>query len=331
MSAVLPESKAQRTGPGRRALAAVLGLFLLLSLSSTLRAQTDCLSCHADKAMQDAAGHSVGVDADTFHASIHGSLSCTDCHTSIKQYPHPDKVDAGQVRHLPCRPSNGNRRQRTCLRQRASLHQLPWRRPRHLPQDRCALRGLSAEHPTHLRQLSLQPRAGKEVRPAECLFGVHGLHPWICGQQRGIAGGGELHELPWIAPHPEPQGSTEPHVQGEHSQHLRNMPRRCDGGVHLAECMARPLRRQPGCSGMLGLPHRACHPAADAGGFPHAVHADLRHRATRTGSRPTGTPSTRNWGSLGGYVETARCWDCHGAHNVLPAIRPQLARSTPPT
>ena len=27
-------------------------------------------------------------------------------------------------------------------------------------------------------------------------------------------------------------------------------------------------------------------------------------------------------GSLGGYVETARCWDCHGAHEILPASDP---------
>jgi predicted CXXCH cytochrome family protein len=27
-------------------------------------------------------------------------------------------------------------------------------------------------------------------------------------------------------------------------------------------------------------------------------------------------------GSLGGYVQTARCWDCHGAHDILPASDP---------
>jgi hypothetical protein len=27
-------------------------------------------------------------------------------------------------------------------------------------------------------------------------------------------------------------------------------------------------------------------------------------------------------GLLGGYVETARCWDCHGAHNILPESDP---------
>ena len=28
-------------------------------------------------------------------------------------------------------------------------------------------------------------------------------------------------------------------------------------------------------------------------------------------------------GSLGGYVETARCWDCHGAHEILPTSDPR--------
>ena len=30
-------------------------------------------------------------------------------------------------------------------------------------------------------------------------------------------------------------------------------------------------------------------------------------------------------GSLGGYVETARCWDCHQAHDVRPASDPSFA------
>jgi predicted CXXCH cytochrome family protein len=28
-------------------------------------------------------------------------------------------------------------------------------------------------------------------------------------------------------------------------------------------------------------------------------------------------------GALGGYVETARCWDCHGAHGILPTSDPR--------
>ena len=120
--------------------AVLLSLLLAICLSgpSMLRAQTDCLSCHADKTMQDAAGHSVGVDADVFHASIHGSLGCTDCHTSIKELSPSGPAGCGEVRRLPRRSGDGNRRQRSCVRQRASLHQLSWRRARHLPKERCA-------------------------------------------------------------------------------------------------------------------------------------------------------------------------------------------------
>ena len=266
-------------GAGATSTSAVLlSLLLAICLSgpSALRAQTDCLSCHADKTMQDAAGHSVGVDADVFHASIHGSLGCTDCHTSIKEYPHPDTAGCGEVRRLPRRSGNGNRGQRSCVGQRASLHQLSWRRALHLPQGRCAVRGVSAEHSAHLRHMPRRPGAGKEVRPAECLFGVHGLHSWLCRQQGGVAGGGKLHELPRIAPHPEPQRPAEPHLQDKHSQHLRNVSRGSGGGVLRGRAWQGRRRRGPERAGMLGLPHGARHPAADAGGLPHAVHAHLR-------------------------------------------------------
>src|ERR1035441_7796535 len=40
---------------------------LLATAPGFLDAQTDCLSCHADASLQDASGHSVGVDAPKFH------------------------------------------------------------------------------------------------------------------------------------------------------------------------------------------------------------------------------------------------------------------------
>ena len=74
---------------GRSWAVACAGLLLLFSWPA-LRAQTDCLSCHGDTTMQDAAGHNVGVDANLFHASVHGGLDCTACHADIHGYPHPD-------------------------------------------------------------------------------------------------------------------------------------------------------------------------------------------------------------------------------------------------
>ena len=67
---------------------------------SHLYAQTDCLSCHADKTMQDAAGHSIAVDGNTFSASIHGSMKCNDCHADIKDYPHPDHIHRYSARRV---------------------------------------------------------------------------------------------------------------------------------------------------------------------------------------------------------------------------------------
>src|ERR1039458_2259034 len=86
MNAYLPRTESQGIGSGWRTRAAALAAVLLLGFSCMLRAQTDCLACHADKTLQDASGHSAGVDADNFHASIHGSLGCADCHSSIKEY-----------------------------------------------------------------------------------------------------------------------------------------------------------------------------------------------------------------------------------------------------
>jgi hypothetical protein len=73
-------------------LAAGLAALLLAAGPGTLRAQTDCLSCHADQGLQNAAGHSVSVDGQKFASSLHGSLKCGECHTTIKEYPHPDTV-----------------------------------------------------------------------------------------------------------------------------------------------------------------------------------------------------------------------------------------------
>ena len=73
-------------------LGAGLVLLLVILVPSTLLAQADCLACHADKGLQDAAGHNISVDGDTFGQSIHGSLKCNDCHADLKEYPHPDKI-----------------------------------------------------------------------------------------------------------------------------------------------------------------------------------------------------------------------------------------------
>ena len=83
-------------GAGRRMrwgmLAGLLAGALLVANAGKLQAQTDCLGCHDNADMQDASGHSVAVDGKTFNKSIHGTMKCNDCHSNIKEYPHPAQV-----------------------------------------------------------------------------------------------------------------------------------------------------------------------------------------------------------------------------------------------
>lgn len=74
---------------------ATLLLFLaaLIPGALSLRAQApDCLQCHHDPSLEK------HVDPKAFQQSVHGVLSCADCHADVKSFPHepaPPKVDCG--------------------------------------------------------------------------------------------------------------------------------------------------------------------------------------------------------------------------------------------
>ena len=52
----------------------------------------DCLACHSQKDLKSEAGQSVYVDAAKHKAGAHSILNCSDCHTTIKGFPHPARV-----------------------------------------------------------------------------------------------------------------------------------------------------------------------------------------------------------------------------------------------
>jgi len=71
---------------------------LLVVLASNSRAieNSDCLVCHSDQTLTrtNAAANAVSlfVDEQVYKTSVHGSLGCTDCHTSIKDIPHQENL-----------------------------------------------------------------------------------------------------------------------------------------------------------------------------------------------------------------------------------------------
>ncbi|HEV2198005.1 MAG TPA: cytochrome c3 family protein, partial [Candidatus Acidoferrum sp.] len=51
-----------------------------------------CLACHGQPDMKSEKGRSISIRPENHAASVHGILGCTDCHTSIKDFPHPAKI-----------------------------------------------------------------------------------------------------------------------------------------------------------------------------------------------------------------------------------------------
>lgn len=81
----------------------ILFVSLLILVAATASAQMtndECLGCHSDPTATKDLGNgktkSVHVDDKAFGGSVHGPLSCTDCHSDITTYPHepaPQPVD----------------------------------------------------------------------------------------------------------------------------------------------------------------------------------------------------------------------------------------------
>ncbi len=61
-------------------------------LPQPLKQDENCLACHGQPGMTSGSGKSISIDPAKHAASVHGILGCTDCHTAIKDYPHPAKV-----------------------------------------------------------------------------------------------------------------------------------------------------------------------------------------------------------------------------------------------
>jgi len=58
-------------------------------------ANDDCLTCHNDPDVKRSDGSSVSVVPNRFAESVHGPLSCVDCHADLAkttEFPHPDKL-----------------------------------------------------------------------------------------------------------------------------------------------------------------------------------------------------------------------------------------------
>lgn len=60
--------------------------------STSPKQDETCLACHGSAGMKSEKGKDISIDPAKHAASAHAVLACQDCHTSIKDFPHPAKI-----------------------------------------------------------------------------------------------------------------------------------------------------------------------------------------------------------------------------------------------
>lgn len=82
-------------------LAFIFALCLLIVTGASAFENDECLVCHGDEAnwdMEKPEEAALLVNPEVFDSSIHGAMSCVDCHDTIEDIPHEEslpKVDCG--------------------------------------------------------------------------------------------------------------------------------------------------------------------------------------------------------------------------------------------
>ena len=305
--------------PGRswRTLA-ILAFFLAGAACLPAYAQTDCLSCHGDVTAQDANGHSIGVDASTFHSGVHGSLECTACHTSITAYPHPDHPE--DVKCAGCHADEAS-----------------------------GLAGSVHEHASEHPCTSCHGTAHYILPKDNPKSAVYPLNiPATCGKCHGDAAMAKQHHLSNV--YPQYVDSIHGYALSKEGLLVAANCSSCHGSHHVLSHTnpESPIFRTNipktcgSChAGILADYASGVHGHALLGGNPKAPVCTDCHTA-HTINQPSMAQSTPVCGSchqaqlttyrdtfhsqvsnLGSYVEVARCSDCHGEHGILPASDPR--------
>jgi len=281
----------------------------------------DCLSCHADQSLTDQAGHSVYVDQAKHKASVHGSLSCTDCHSDISDYPHPEKLS--QVACETCHSSEAGdvdasmhkkAASPSCLACHNSPHEIvPVSDPRspvyqlnvprtcgtcHGNQDFAKQHGLANVYQGYMDSIHGFALNKSGLLVAASCVSCHGSHK--------------------ILSHKDPQSRT----------YRTNIPNTC-GSCHAgtkAEYFAGIHGRKLNAGDTKAPVCIDCHTAHQ---ISRAENVAWQAKTPATcGSchkkqLSTYSDSFHAQVSALGYVEVARCGNCHRNHEILPASDPK--------
>jgi len=302
------------------ASAALLGL--LMFAAGKAQAQTDCLACHGDKTMQDSAGHSIAVDGKTFGDSIHGSLGCNACHADIKDYPHPEHI--APVDCKTCHTDqaaalkgsvHASAKDHPCTSCHGDAHSIfpktdarsavyPLNVPKtcgtcHSTDGMAQKHGLASVYPNYMDSIHGSALSKEGLLVAANCQSCHGSH--------GILSHTNPKSPTYKANIPKTCGTCHAKIDADYEQ-----------GAH-GHAVAGGNLKAPVCTDC-HTAHAILQPTESAFRMQSTPICGSCHKDKLSTYRDT---FHSQLGSLGGYVETARCWDCHGAHEIHGAKDPR--------
>jgi hypothetical protein len=280
-----------------------------------------CLSCHGDKEAKDEADHSIYVSLSHFQASVHASLSCTDCHTPMSGYPHPvhpSPVNCGTchsdeakdlVESVHAKASG-----QPCLNCHGDPHAV-------VPVKDLSSPVFPLNIPRTCGSCHGKPELAKKfgLREVYSLY-MDSVHGFALTKDGLLVAAtcSSCHGTHKILSHVNPSSRT----------YRSNVPSTCGSchkgpeteyfaGIH-GKALQAGNARAPVCVD--------CHTAHQISN-PQLVSWQTKTTATcgncHQGRLATYHDTFHAQVSALGYVETARCWDCHREHEILPASDPK--------
>jgi Cytochrome c7 and related cytochrome c/Cytochrome c3 len=279
-------------------------LLVLLGVTGVAEAAVDCLSCHTEKA--------------TIKNSTHTSLSCTSCHTTIGSFPHPEKqtpVNCGSC-HADTSTALGQSVHAkaggpTCLScHGGDAHAIL---PAKDPKSATYAVNLPRTCGTCHGNAKLVKQAGLKEVYSQYMDSIHGFALTKDGLLVA-ASCSSCHGSHGILSAKDPKSKT------NHA----NIPNTC------GTCHEGPLQDYNSSI------HGALLQAGSAEA-PVCTDCHTTHQISKVSSMDFQMKTTATCGgchkdqfatyretfhaqvSSLGYQQTARCWDCHGNHKILPA------------
>ena len=298
-------------------------VILIGFIAPAVRAQqrAECLSCHSETTLADQDGHSVYVDGVKQKASVHGSLNCTDCHTSIKGYPHPEHPAA--VNCGTCHSDEAKDLVESVHAKASAEPCLGCHRDPHaiIPVKDMQSPVFTLNIPQTCGSCHGNPELAKK-------FGLANVYALYMDSIHGFAltkdgllvaaSCSSCHGTHKILAHTNPESRT----------YRTNIPATC------GSCHAGPEAQY--FAGIHGQQLKAGNPQAPVCADCHTAHGIARVQGVSWQMKTSATCGNchkENYAtyldtfhaqiSALGYAETARCWNCHRFHDILPPSDPQ--------